>query len=534
MELDTFNNNRSFTALINTYCREFYSWSRYMGVPKYDQPLADQLAKTSCTCHLRFDFSNYDVEIFIPLDYFSDAGEHRFHFPAFERCLQKQEIKTLTFDRFLQLAKQSLIDENESIDKRLLATSDELMPAFAVPKRLFAIKASANIGSFRHIVNSVDDVHATSLVVYCIKSFAAAKGMNDGWATLEWFRKYLELLGCNDLDRLLAIDVFYKPFTTSTLSERKDAGQAEHLPEKYIDEWMEETLVNHLLPLVAQIGKAGLMAEKTLIALIHSHYKNVAEVENNLLAKGIIHCRRFNIKGKLLGDTITYYRSVPNVLHEVFREDVLLNPRWPGPVYFKVFDNEQVTVAIRPFDIDRDLEMVHQWFNSEHAKTIWKMDWPLRELEHFYRTLLPEKWAHAYIGEINGTPTFNFEVYWATRDIVGDYFEVLPTDYGTHLFIAPTDKQKKYPSITTQSIVDWLFAQSKVGRLVGEGAVESMAALMNKIHVGFRLQGVIVMPHKKAHLNFCYREWYWEKFPQNRLIAHEREQIPTDVQLYDK
>jgi hypothetical protein len=26
------------------------------------------------------------------------------------------------------------------------------------------------------------------------------------------------------------------------------------------------------------------------------------------------------------------------------------------------------------------------------------------------------------------------------------------------------------------------------------------------------------MPHKKANLNFCYREWYWAKFPQNKNI----------------
>ncbi|MNN59821.1 hypothetical protein D3C81_1749680 [compost metagenome] len=86
-----------------------------------------------------------------------------------------------------------------------------------------------------------------------------------------------------------------------------------------------------------------------------------------------------------------------------------------------------------------------------------------------------------------------------------------------------------------QSILSWLFAHPKVGRLVGEGAIESMAALMNKIHVGFKLQGIIEMPHKKAHLNFCYREWYWEKFPANKPQEVEPELMeiyPEPTEIY--
>jgi hypothetical protein len=54
--------------------------------------------------------------------------------------------------------------------------------------------------------------------------------------------------------------------------------------------------------------------------------------------------------------------------------------------------------------------------------------------------------------------------------------------------------------------------------MVGEGSVDSLASMMNKAHVGFKVDKVIEMPHKKANLNFCYREWYWEKFPQNKDV----------------
>jgi len=247
------------------------------------------------------------------------------------------------------------------------------------------------------------------------------------------------------------------------------------------------------------------------------------------MAAFLIAERHFYIRDIFAKDPAKSHCSIPNPLQEVYWDAALLRPQGLEPVFSKTYANEQVTVSIRPFDLDRDLEMVHRWFHRDHAKAIWQMNWDLPRLEQFYRSLLADKAGHAYIGEINGIPTFNMEVYWATRDVVGNYYDVLPTDYGTHLFIAPTDKDKKFPSLTMQSILSWLFAHPKVGRLVGEGAIESMAALMNKIHVGFKLQGIIEMPHKKAHLNFCYREWYWEKFPTNK--AQELEPEPTRTYL---
>jgi hypothetical protein len=62
-------------------------------------------------------------------------------------------------------------------------------------------------------------------------------------------------------------------------------------------------------------------------------------------------------------------------------------------------------------------------------------------------------------------------------------------------------------------MMDFVFAEAKVSKMVGEGSVDSLASMMNKAQVGFKIQKVIEMPHKKANLNFCYREWYWEKFP---------------------
>lgn len=515
---DFFNKESQLSALVNRYCREFACWSLYAGVPKHDPELAKWMLETGSDLHLKIDFTASDSIVFVPIAYFSTVGEHRFRFPAFEYSAQKEEFRPLGFERFLELIKITLPRLEQSIEEQaVLDLSIPTHSLWALPAKR-TIKVNDKLASFKRFQNDVETESGMPLTVYCINQFMIKTGLDGVSATRQWFERYLEVLTDYPPYDAIALDAFFLPQSTrlSTSDGAMDSWS--------VEAWIEEVLVGHLFVLMAQIGQSALCTEQLLIDQTYAFFAELAAHKNDPIATAIVTSRHFKVRGKLTKETDTYHRLIPNVLHEAFREDVILNPQWGGPVYFKSYLKEGVSVCIRPFDIDRDLEMVHEWFHREHAKAIWQMNWPIAKLETFYRTLLPNRWTHAYIGEINGKPTFNFEVYWATRDIVGDYFDVLPSDYGTHLFIAPTDKREKFPSLTMQSILDWLFAQDKVGRLVGEGAVESMAALMNKIHVGFRLQGIIDMPHKRAHLNFCYREWYWEKFPENRPLdeqAHE-------------
>ena len=276
-----------------------------------------------------------------------------------------------------------------------------------------------------------------------------------------------------------------------------------------------EWLVQNLLPMVAYLGYRQQADETKLLRAVYER------CEQSLVDHPLVNSNKLSVSNELLCFLLEkdkVMRPYPNPLHKAFFSAALIQPDGKGPVYSRYFPKEDVTVTIRPFDIDHDLEMVHEWFNREHAKKIWKMDWPLRELELYYRCMLPGNWSHSYIGEINGTPSYNFEVYWVVRDMLAEYYDALPTDYGTHQFIAPVDPKLKFSSPSTQSMLDWVFAQPEVGKMVGEGSVESLAALMNKAHVGFRVEKVIQMPHKKANLNFCYREWYWAKFPENQHL----------------
>ncbi|MBB5638665.1 siderophore synthetase component [Pedobacter cryoconitis] len=292
-------------------------------------------------------------------------------------------------------------------------------------------------------------------------------------------------------------------------------------------------LVNHLLGIVSALGSNKLADEQTLISLIYDAYQAEAETDTTGLVAHLLHSTKLTIKCNLLTNLNNMdeasaprthpaiYKEFPNPLNKKVFSRELIKPKGKDVVFSRYFPKEDVEITIRPLDPDRDLEMLHEWFHREHALKIWKMNWPIRELESFYRTLLAGDVVNSYIGEANGVPTFNFEVYWACRDLLGGYYDALITDYGTHQFIAPVDPKLKYASPSTQSILDYVFAEPKVGKMVGEGSVDSMASIMNKAHVGFKIEKVIELPDKKANLNFCYREWYWAKFPAAKDFRNE-------------
>ncbi|SEA00244.1 GNAT family N-acetyltransferase [Pedobacter hartonius] len=452
---------RIFSAAINQYCREFGNWTRYMGIPEYDPVLAEGLRQSGLDLHFKISFPASAAEVFIPLLYFSDTGNHVFQFPVLLYDQENDKITDIDVVKFLKMA---------------ILEAQGIYPEWQVPDLSACLLHAVETVRLKVIGQVAQDTARSAFIsTFEVKPVDDQSPLRD--LAMLRFQKQVNSVICNSPCR---------------------AG------------------IDDLFAIVGILGRNRILEENAMLKCIYLELQSFAEQQQDENAGTLLDQRHIEIEGELFSGMGNYKRSIYNPLHKNFYSAGLLFPPAQEEVFYRYFDKEQTGISIRPFDIKRDLQMVHQWFHSEHAKTIWKMDWPLKELEHFYRALLAEGLSHSYIGEVNGEPTFNFEVYWATTDVLGDYYEVLPSDYGTHLFIAPTDKKKKFPSLITQSIVDWLFMQPEVGRLVGEGSVDSLAALMNKVHVGFRLQHIIEMPHKKAYLNFCLREWYWEKFPRNK------------------
>lgn len=383
----------------------------------------------------------------------------------------------------------------------------------------------------------------------------------------EWFRKYLSVtveplfgifnrygLGCefHQQNMLLQLDDQYYPeqsyFRDNQgyfVRENKVLEIQKYVPDygqnsrsfltddKMCGFWGYYLIQNQVLGVIAAIGQTGYIDELELIAQLHQTLDALRPSDETGLIDYLLDGRKLRVKCNMLTglhnmDEASAPRARPAIYKEVFNplqksffSERLIQPKGNEAVYKRFFPKTEVEISIRPFNMDTDLDLVHDWFHREHALKIWQMNWPIEVLEDYYLTLLPGEASHSYIGCANGVPTFNIEVYWATRDRLGDYYEVLPSDYGTHQFIAPVDPKLKFASQSTQSMVDFVFADPHVGKMVGEGSVDSLASIMNKAHVGFKIEKVIELPDKKANLNFCYLEWYWAKFPEAKAIYEQ-------------
>ncbi|OCA72598.1 IucA/IucC family protein [Chryseobacterium artocarpi] len=383
---------------------------------------------------------------------------------------------------------------------------------------------------------------------------------------LEWFKQYLHLcvrpivrilntygLACEFHQQNVMIELDKKGFpakiyfrdnqgfffregrkdlVSTALPGIADESQSIIDEESLAPKYTYYLVTNNILGVVNALGCNQLADEKKLINLVYKAFKELENEDETGLVDYITNKRNWYTKGNLItslqnineaDESLEYpavFLDTPNPLTKYFYSHKLIKPTTTETVYSRHFEDENITISIRPFDIDNDFEMIHEWFNREHAKPYWKMDGPKRELELWFRTILPSDEQHSFIGEINGVPQFSFEPYWPMRDIVGAYYDSLPTDYGTHFFVAETRKDKKYSFQSFQVALDYIFSLPEVGKCIGEASVEAVPTDRLITKLGYTREGVITMPHKTAYLTFCTRENYWEKCPESKLEAN--------------
>ena len=289
-------------------------------------------------------------------------------------------------------------------------------------------------------------------------------------------------------------------------------------------------LYNNILGLINAFGVNGLASEYDLMDILVEELEAIKPHNTTGFVEYMLHARDWYVKGNMITtihnmdearqpiENPAVYNDYPNPLMYRYFCAGLIKPKTKDILYTKYFPEQDITITLRAFDMQKDLSMLHGWFNMEHTKAFWKMDGPIRELEEFYIMLMDADHSHAFVGEINGEATFTMEPYWPMRDAVGKYYDALPTDYGAHLLIAPTDKNKKCTMQLIQVVMEYIFNQPEVGKCIGEADVHAKPMHMLITRVGFKFQKVLNMPHKTANLTFCERDSYKEKFPKATIL----------------
>lgn len=399
-----------------------------------------------------------------------------------------------------------------------------------------------------------------------VQRIADKEGISVTKASKKWFEKYLDIyldsiisiyidfgwaFEAHRQNILLELDepgyphkIYFRDNQGLFFREGKHKEALKYVPgiavesESFIVEkelaplYVNYIMASNLMGMVFTFGIQQLIEEKELLQLIRLRLEKWKPIDNTGLVDYILNSRDWLIKSNLLtrlrgkdeaSNPIENIVQVPysNPLMYHYFDEELMRPKHSNIVYSQYFEKEDITIDIRPVDLRKDLKMLHHWFNLDYAKTFWKMDGPIRDLEAFYISLIDMEYSHAYIGLVNGEPRFTFEPYWPMKDIVGACYDALPDDYGMHLLVAPAERNVRYTEQSTEALMHFLFQHNKLGRCIGEADVKADATHKVITRVGFTLQKIIQQPHKLSKLTTCYREDFYRLFPKREQILEE-------------
>ncbi|MFG3395468.1 GNAT family N-acetyltransferase [Streptomyces parvus] len=167
------------------------------------------------------------------------------------------------------------------------------------------------------------------------------------------------------------------------------------------------------------------------------------------------------------------------------------------------------TFTVRPLDPAADAELVHGWVTHPKA-AFWLMgDAELADVEREYWSIAAHPHHDAFIGLHDGEPAFLIERYDPTEVELKGLYEAEPGDVGMHFLVAPTDTPVHgFTRAVITAVMDFLFADPSVRRVVVEPDVTNSAVQALNKAVGFEVLREIAKPEKDALLSACTREQF--------------------------
>ncbi|MFD5204656.1 GNAT family N-acetyltransferase [Streptomyces sp. NPDC058375] len=167
------------------------------------------------------------------------------------------------------------------------------------------------------------------------------------------------------------------------------------------------------------------------------------------------------------------------------------------------------TFGVRPLDPAADAALVHGWVTHPKA-AFWLMgDASLADVEQEYRSIAAHPHHEAFIGLHDGEAAFLIERYDPTEVELKGLYEAEPGDVGMHFLVAPTDTPVHgFTRAVITAVMDFLFADPSVRRVVVEPDVTNSAVQALNKAVGFEVLREIAKPEKDALLSACTREQF--------------------------
>jgi siderophore synthetase component len=179
---------------------------------------------------------------------------------------------------------------------------------------------------------------------------------------------------------------------------------------------------------------------------------------------------------------------------------------------FERFDAVLGVVRVRPLRFEEDLPVVHSWVSREYARYWGMSGFSLAQVTEGYREIA--KTAQVWLGWAGESPAFLVETYAPEEHEVGKHYAAQEGDRGMHVLVAPPAAPGSgIPGFTWavfRSVIEMLFAQPEVHRVVVEPDIRNQRIHALNRKAGFRYQKAIALSTKTGHLAFCTRAQFAE------------------------
>lgn len=180
-----------------------------------------------------------------------------------------------------------------------------------------------------------------------------------------------------------------------------------------------------------------------------------------------------------------------------------------GLIYQRYLTSTGKTIQFTSFDLNRHLDVFHDWHHQAFIADIWELNKPKAELAQYILDLQTDPHVEPIIYQIDGKPVGYIELYWCVEDRLGPYYPSEPYDRGIHFLIGNTDYlgPDNFKNLI-RSLTHMAFLQDiRSRRVMGEPKASNQRLLKylpdmpswNKLYE-------FDFPHKRAALLQCRRQ----------------------------
>ncbi|MCM0619707.1 GNAT family N-acetyltransferase [Nocardioides bruguierae] len=165
--------------------------------------------------------------------------------------------------------------------------------------------------------------------------------------------------------------------------------------------------------------------------------------------------------------------------------------------------------------------LLHAWVTHPRSR-FWQMqDATAADVAQEYRDIAASAHHDAWLGRVDGRPTFLAETYDPSRSPLADVgADLREGDLGMHLLVAPPvgPPRAGLTRAVMAAVLEHCFADPRVARVVVEPDVGNDAIARLNAEAGFVEVGTVRLPDKTARLSFLERaDWARGQYPAPHL-----------------